>query len=248
MPREFDEPLAAFRRHAHARRVLVVGDRVEELRPQPLGEPPLELVDLEPVLVHRDGDELCVIPAKGHDRAEVRRRFDDDDVACVEERLRHELEPFDRAARDQELVVRWPTSLGGLDATGDRVERTREAARWCVLERARLAVGRELGEQRRRALAREGRGIRKAAGERDQTRDAEQRENRRDALADVAPGSSGEALRVRRDRHGANLAQSTCYSRPIRRVIEERVSKRGRLAVSATGRRRVGADRGRARR
>ncbi len=86
-PRELDEERAPLGREADAGRVLVVGDRVEELRAQPAGETPLELVDLQPVLVHRHGDDLGLEAAERHDRAEIRRAFDDDDVAAVEERL-----------------------------------------------------------------------------------------------------------------------------------------------------------------
>ncbi len=104
-PRELDERAASLHGEADTRRVLVIRDRVEQLRAQAAGEPPLQLVDLEPVLVHRDGDDLGLVPAERHDRAEVGRPLHDHQVAAVEERLRHELERLDRAARDQQLVV-----------------------------------------------------------------------------------------------------------------------------------------------
>ncbi len=75
---------------------------------------------------------------------------------------------FDPAARDQQLVVSGPRSLQRLDPPGDRVARPGEPARRRVLERRRLAGGRELLQDRRRPLGRERRRIGKAAGERDQ--------------------------------------------------------------------------------
>ena len=69
--RELDERGAPLGRETDAGRVLVVGDRVEQLRAQPAGEPAFQLVHLEPVLVERDGDERRLEAAKRLDRAEV---------------------------------------------------------------------------------------------------------------------------------------------------------------------------------
>ena len=71
--RELDQRRAPLRREADAGRVLVVGDRVDELRAQPVREAALELVDLEPVLVDRDGDERRLEAPERLDRAEVGR-------------------------------------------------------------------------------------------------------------------------------------------------------------------------------
>jgi hypothetical protein len=115
----------------------VVGDRVQELRPHAGSERALQLVDVQPVVVHRHRDDLRLEAAEGHDRAEVRRGFDDDEVAAVEERLRDELEALDCTARDQKLGVFRAPSLRRLEPPGERVEGTREPARRCVLERVR---------------------------------------------------------------------------------------------------------------
>ena len=102
-------------------RVLVVGDRVEQLRPQARSEPPLEVLDVEPVLVQRNGDEVRLVAAERLDRAEVRRAFDDDDVARIDERLGDQLERLDRAARDQQLVLGRAPALQRLEPTRERV-------------------------------------------------------------------------------------------------------------------------------
>src|SRR5581483_5227192 len=55
---ELDERATPLDRQADAGRILVVGNRVEQLRPQTGGETPLELVDLEALVVHRHGDDI----------------------------------------------------------------------------------------------------------------------------------------------------------------------------------------------
>ena len=187
----------------------MIGDRVEELRPQPAGKPVLELVDVEPVLVDRNRDDVRLEAAERHDRAEVRRRLDDHDVAAVEERLPDELERLDRAARDHSSSSRRAPALERLDPAGERVERAGEPARRRVLKRAASPPSRELGEQRRRALARKRQRIGKASGERDDVRHAEKREHRRDAVTHISAGSRGEeplpGLRLRRDGHDRTI-------------------------------------------
>ena len=76
------------------------------------------------------------------------------EVAAVEEGLADELERLDRAARDQQLVVRRPPALERLEPARERVERAGEPARRRVLEGRRLARGRELREQRSGTFAR----------------------------------------------------------------------------------------------
>ena len=82
-------------------------------------------------------------------------------------------------------------------------------ARRRVLEGDRLAGLRELGEQLRRALAREGQRVGEAARERDQVGAAEEAEHERDPLADVAARALGEQLLpvadLRGDRHRRRL-------------------------------------------
>jgi PAS domain-containing protein len=191
----------------------VVRDRVDELRPQPLAQAPVELVDLQPVLVDRHGHDLGLEAAECHDRAEVGRRLDDHRVAAVEERLAHQLERLHAAARHEQLVVARPPSLHGLEPLRERVERAGEAARRSVLERARLARGRELGQKRRGAVAREGARIREPARERDHVRLAEEAEHGGDPLSHVAAGARGEeAIPARRLAHGGH---ATDYTRAV---------------------------------
>src|SRR5829696_1112480 len=206
--RQLDERRAAVGREADAGRVLVVGDRVEELGAQAGLELTLQLVDLEPVLVERHCGERRLEAPERLDRAEVGGAFDDDDVTGVEVRLPDQLERLDRAARDQELVVGGPATLQPLEPVGERVQRPREPSGGRVLERAQFLPGGELLQQRRDPLARERLGVGKAAGERDQVGKAEQREHRRDPLADLAARPRrGERLppcRLGSQRHAAN--------------------------------------------
>ena len=73
MLRQRDEKRSPLGGKAHAGRVLVVGDAVDELRAEPTCETPLEVFHVEPVLVHSDGDECRLEASERLDRAEVRR-------------------------------------------------------------------------------------------------------------------------------------------------------------------------------
>ena len=193
--RQLDQRRPPLGREAHAGRVLVVRDRVDELRAQPGGEPALQLVDLEPVLVERHGDEARLEAPERLDRAQVRRPLDDDEVAGVEERLPDQLQRLDRAARDRQLVLGGAAALQRLEPVGERVERPGQPARRRVLECAQLAGLDELLEQRRDPLARERLRVGEAAGERDHVGHAEERQDGGDALADIAPRARrGERL------------------------------------------------------
>jgi hypothetical protein len=182
-------PLAG---EADTGRVLVIRDGVEELRPNAVGKSPLELVDLEPVLVHRHRHELRFETAERHDRAEVRRPLDDDRVAAIEERLADELQRFDRATRDQQLVVSRTAAFDQLEPVGKRVERARDATSRRVLKGGRLTRRRELLEERGSPLAWERQRIREATRERDQVGNAEQSEDLCDPFADVPAGACRE--------------------------------------------------------
>ena len=111
-----------------------------------------------------------------------------------------------------QLVLGRPPALQRLEPACHRVERAGQPARGRVLERARLARTGELREQRRRALPRERERVGKAACERDQVGDAEEAEDDRDALADVAARASGEELvpttRLGRNRHSGDSSPS----------------------------------------
>ena len=120
--RQLDEQRSPLGGEADAGRILVVGDAVDELRAEPARETPLQLLHVEPVLVHRHHDESRLEASERLDRAEVGGAFDDDDVAWVEERLGDQLERLDSPARDQQLVVCGTAALQRLEPTCEGVE------------------------------------------------------------------------------------------------------------------------------
>ena len=202
--RQLDERFAALGGQAHPGRVLVVGDRVQQLRAHPRRERRSSSSTSSPSSSSGTTAIWALEPAERHQRAEVCRRLDDDQVARIEEGLADELERLDRAARDHQLVVRGPPALRRLDPSGERVERPGEPARRRVLECARLAGLGELGEELRGALARERPRIGEPAGERDQARHRKQREDLCDPIADTAARPCREELvpSARHGRHG----------------------------------------------
>src|SRR5882724_1773558 len=200
--RGVDQQLAPLAGEADSRRVLVIRDRVDELWAQPVREAPFQVVDLESVLVHWDGDDLSLEATEGHDRPQISRALDDHQVAAVEERLAHELERLDCAARDDQLVVCRAAALQRFEPAGDRVERTSEPPRGRVLKGVRLTRRGELTEQRGGALTRKRQRVGEATGERDQIRPAEEPENSRDSFTDVPPCSlRKETIPARRLAH-----------------------------------------------
>ena len=217
-------------READAGRVLMVRDAVDDLWPEPTCETPLQVVYVEPVLVHADGDQRCLEAPERLDRAEVRGGFDDDQVAGVDERLADELECLDRAARDQELVVRGTTPLQRLEPAREGVEEPGEAARRCVLERGRLLRGCQLLEQRRDALARKCLRVGEPTRERDQVGDSEEGQDGCDPVADVTP-------RARSDQRvpPTDLGCRRHASHPRRRLSNRRTaSYKGGVFVTVT--------------
>ena len=146
----------------------MVGNRVQELRAQPALKALLQVVDIETVLIQRNGEERRLEASKRLDRAEVGRAFDDDEIAGVEERLGDQFERLDRAARDQQLVSAGAATLQRLEPPGEGFERARQAARRRVLERRRLGRVGELPEQRRDVLTRKRLRVGETARERDQ--------------------------------------------------------------------------------
>jgi hypothetical protein len=202
---KLDEPFPPLRREADARRVLMIGDRVEHFRSQPPDELPPELLDVKPTLVHRHGDDVRFEAAEGHDRAEVRRALDNDGVAAVEKGHAGQLERLDRAAGDQQFVVARPPALLSLEPLRNGAERAGQPSRRRILECGRFACGCELGQQRRSPFARKGERIRKSARERDQVGASEKRQDVRDSFADIAAGACSKELfpawRLARDRH-----------------------------------------------
>ena len=100
----------------------MIGDAVDELWPEPTLEASLQIVDIEPALIHADGDERRLEATKRLDRAEVRGGLDDDEVAGIEEGLGDEFERLDRAARDQQLVVLGAAPLQRLEPTREGIQ------------------------------------------------------------------------------------------------------------------------------
>jgi hypothetical protein len=187
-PRELDEPLPPLGRERHARRVLVIRDRVEQLRPQAPLEQRRQRVDVEPVLVHRHRVHDGLERPERHDRPEIRRRLDHHVVAAVEERLRHQLERLDPAARHEQLVLRRPPVQPG----GQHLPRTREPLGRRILEGSNVELRRQLGHALRRERARVG----EAAREGDQLRIPEQPEDRRDAVTGAGTSPLRELPRM----------------------------------------------------
>ena len=122
--------------------------------------------------------------------------------------LQIELERLDAAARDQQLVVGGTAALQPLQPVGECVEWSGQAARRRVLERADLAGGGELLQQRGHALAWERGRVGEAAREGDQVGQTEERQHGGDPLADVTPGARGDECvppsRLGRHGHAAN--------------------------------------------
>ena len=104
--RDLDEHASPLERQRDTGRVLVLGDHVQELRTQAATQLRLERVRHEAVAVERDRHRAGVEPIDDHQRTEIGRRLDRDDVAVVEERLREQLEPLHPAARHHQLAAR----------------------------------------------------------------------------------------------------------------------------------------------
>jgi hypothetical protein len=147
--------------------------RVDELRPPAVCgervERPLEEVDLHPVGVHLDLDQLRLVGAECGHGAGVGRAFGDDDVARVEQRLADEVDRLLTARRDDHLIGGDRHSLRG-HQLDDAVLHGLQALGRPVLERLRSGCVRDVLEQRAEQLGLEQGGVREAAGERDDLR------------------------------------------------------------------------------
>ena len=96
----------------------------------------LELVDAHPVAVHRDLHDVGLVGAEGRDRARVRGRLGDDDVARVEQRLADEVDHLLATGRDEHLIGIDHHPLG-VHHAGDALLDQRQPLGRSVLERAR---------------------------------------------------------------------------------------------------------------
>jgi hypothetical protein len=153
---QLHERLAALERQRPARRVLVLGDDVEQLRPQPALELLRERVDDQPVLVHRDLVHVGLCAAKGHQRAEVGRALDGDRVARIEQGGADEREALHPAAGDHQRLG--AHALQRLLALGQVLAHARDPLHRRVLQRQpglvaqhpRGDVAEHVGGERRR--------------------------------------------------------------------------------------------------
>ena len=189
-----DQLLPPRQRHRQPGRVLEVGDRVEDLRPQTAREQCAELVDAQSCVVDRDAVHVGLVAAEGHDRAEVGRRLDDDHVARVEVGLGDQLHAVDAAAGDHQLAGARRPALERGEPAGDVVADAGDSLGRRVLQRDGRIGGdqplRDLGERLRRERLRRG----EPAGERDHVGRAGQGEDRGDLPAAErlrAPGDVG---------------------------------------------------------
>jgi hypothetical protein len=168
--RDGHELTAPAQRHGHARGVLEVGDRVDELRPSPRGvevvEQGIELVDAHAVAIGRHVDDVCLVRAERRDRARVRRALRHDHVTRVDQRLAHEVYDLLPAGGDEHLVGvnRGVLRRHHLD---DAVLHHGHALGRPVLERPRAGLRRDRLHERGIALGREGRRVGQSARERD---------------------------------------------------------------------------------
>ena len=187
--RELDQRGAPVAGETHTRRVLVVGDAVDELRAQAPASSRSSSSTSSPCSSSGTATSFASKLRNAWIAPRYVGAFDDHDVAGVEIRLADQLERLDPAARDQQLVVGRTAALQPLEPVCERVARPGQPACRRVLERTHLAFGGELLEQRRDALARERLRVGEAAREGDQVGDPEQRQNRGDPLADIAARS-----------------------------------------------------------
>ena len=141
-----DAPAALFGERAPAR-VLEGGDRVEERRAIARREGLLERVDHEPVVVHRQSDDLGAEASEDLQRPVVRRRLDEHPGAGPDELLGQEHEALERAARDDDS--RGLDAMARRDPLAERpvaaARAVREDRRAVALDRRPRAIG-ELGD------------------------------------------------------------------------------------------------------
>jgi hypothetical protein len=211
MPRELDEGLSALGREADSRRILVVRDRVQELRRQAARQDSLELVDAESVVIERDAHDLGLEALEGHHGAEVGRRLHRDGVAAIDEDLADELERLDCAAREEELLLGRPPPLEPLEPSGDEVAGPRQSLRRRVLERGRVARLDELAQDIGHNPTGERGRVRQPAGERDDVLRPREREDGDQPLPRAASSAAGEvalpAAEFLVDGHGGILSR-----------------------------------------
>ena len=101
--REVQQPLALLARERVPGGVLEVRDDVRELRARALGEQPLELVDVDAVLLERDHADVRAALLEAEQRAVVGRALDDDRVAVADELVEEERVGLHRPVGDEDV-------------------------------------------------------------------------------------------------------------------------------------------------
>ncbi len=151
--RQHDQPVAPVGVHRHAGGVVDRRHRVDEARPA-RAQDRLDVVDAHPVLVDRHRDRAQAGDLEDLQRARIRRRFHDDLVARLGERLRDERDPLRRPGQ-HEHVAHVDPAAARAHALGDRFAQRPEAFAVAVREHeAHVAArarerAREVGERRR---------------------------------------------------------------------------------------------------
>ena len=105
--RQLDEPSPTIRPERATGRILEGGDRVEERDLAAALQLGFERVEVEALVVHRDGHDLCSVPREDLQRAVVRRPLDEHPPRPLRElRRRVEDEALEAAGRDEDPVRR----------------------------------------------------------------------------------------------------------------------------------------------
>ena len=164
----------------------------------------------ESVRIHRDTEHVGLEALERHDGSQVRGGLDGGPVAGIQERLAHQLERLDAAARHQQLILAGAAALQPLQPPGQVVTKPGEPGSRSVLQQRRVLRQQQLAEQVGQLLARKGGGVREAPGEGDHVACVRHGQDlgERVALPKASPGGEGigplpHALHDRHDRHSS---------------------------------------------
>ena len=180
---QVNQLLPALRAHRQAGGVLVVGDRVDDLRSQPAGQQVCEHVDPHPGVVDGHAAHVGLVAAERHQPAQVGRRLDDDDVAGIDVALGEQFHAVDAAAGDHQLARAGGPAVGGRQPPGDVIPDAGQALGGRVLQRHPRLVGDQAGGDVGQGAGLERGRLGEPAGERDDVGGAGQGEDRRDLRA-----------------------------------------------------------------
>ena len=161
---ELHEPPAPGQAHRATRRVLVVGNGVDELDPLGGAQHLLEGVGVHSLLVHGHRAVVRLARVEGDQRTEEGRPLGDDDVAGVDEQLGREVQALLPALGDQDVVGGARHPVGG-EPRSDKCPQLGQPVRGRVLQRRRVPRREQVVVDLVELVHREERGIRVAAGE-----------------------------------------------------------------------------------